>query len=59
MNDTTAGGIITLKLGQKLRIGDDVTLEIVAIKGGKCRVGVTAPQDMPIDWDKKPAKEPK
>ncbi len=40
--------VLTRKLGEKIHIGADITLTIVEIKGGKIRLGVEAPEDVPI-----------
>ena len=36
--------VLTRKPGEAIVIGDDIEIEIVAIGGGKVRVGITAPR---------------
>jgi len=40
--------VINRKVGQRIKIGDDIYLMIVRIKGGSIRVGVEAPKDVPV-----------
>lgn len=40
--------VLTRKPGEAIVIGDDVEIEIVAIGGGKVRVGVTAPRETSV-----------
>ncbi len=40
--------ILTRKTGETLRIGDDVTLTILGIKGNTIRIGISAPQDVAV-----------
>ncbi len=40
--------ILTRKVGQTIRIGDDVQIAVVGIKGNQVRIGVTAPLDVPV-----------
>ena len=37
--------VLSRKLGEKIQIGDDVTITILAIKGRGVRVGIEAPRD--------------
>jgi carbon storage regulator len=39
--------VLARKPGEKILVGE-IEFEIVAIRGGKVRVGVTAPRDTPI-----------
>lgn len=39
--------VLARKPGEKILVGE-IQFEIVAIRGGKVRVGVTAPKDTPI-----------
>jgi len=34
--------------GEKIRIGDDITIEVVDIRGDKVRLGVDAPMEVPV-----------
>lgn len=40
--------VLSRKLGERIVINDEVTVEIVAIRKDKVRVGVTAPRDVPV-----------
>ena len=40
--------ILTRKEGESLRLGDDITVTVVSVKGGSVRLGITAPKDVPI-----------
>ena len=40
--------VLTRKAGEGIRIGDDITLKIVEIKGGGIRIGIDAPRDKKI-----------
>jgi carbon storage regulator len=39
---------ITRRSGERILIGDDVVIEIVAVTGTTVRVGITAPRERPI-----------
>ena len=40
--------ILTRRTGETLRIGDDITLTILGIKGNTVRVGISAPKDVAV-----------
>ena len=40
--------VLTRKPGEGLRIGDDITIKIIEVKGGGIRLGIDAPRDMKI-----------
>ncbi len=40
--------ILTRRTGETLRIGDDVTLTILGIKGNTVRIGISAPKDVAV-----------
>lgn len=40
--------ILTRKVGETLKIGDDVSVTVLGIKGGQVRIGIAAPNDVPI-----------
>ncbi len=40
--------ILTRKVGQKLRIGEDIEITILDVKGRQVRVGIVAPKGVPI-----------
>jgi carbon storage regulator len=41
--------ILTRRLGEKLRIGDDVTFTILGINGRQVRIGIEAPRDVMVN----------
>jgi carbon storage regulator len=40
--------ILTRRVGETLRIGDDVSLTVLAIHGNQVRIGITAPKTVPV-----------
>ncbi|MBC7216854.1 MAG: carbon storage regulator CsrA [Candidatus Caldatribacterium sp.] len=40
--------VITRRVNESIRIGDNIEVKIVAIERGKVRLGVLAPPDVPI-----------
>ena len=40
--------ILQRKPGEALRIGDSITVSIVSIDGGRVRIAIDAPSDIPI-----------
>jgi len=40
--------VLTRKIGEMIRIGDDVTVQVLSIRGGQVRIGLTAPGDVRI-----------
>lgn len=40
--------MLTRRAGQTVRIGDSVEITIVAVEGGKVRIGVNAPRALPV-----------
>jgi len=40
--------ILTRRLDESLRIGDDVTLTILGVRGKQVRIGVNAPRSVPV-----------
>ncbi|HEX3870504.1 MAG TPA: carbon storage regulator [Pirellulales bacterium] len=40
--------VLTRRLGEKLQIGDDVTITVAQIAGGNVRVGIEAPAEKTI-----------
>ena len=40
--------VLSRKLGEELVIGDNIRLRVVAIRGKRVRLGLTAPAEMPI-----------
>ncbi len=40
--------VLSRKVGERIRVGDHVTITVVRIQGGAVRVGVEAPHDMVV-----------
>jgi carbon storage regulator len=40
--------ILTRKEGESLRLGDDIKITVVSVKGGHVRLGVEAPRDVAV-----------
>ena len=40
--------ILTRKVGESLRIGDDVSVVVLGIKGNQVRIGVDAPKSVSV-----------
>ena len=40
--------ILTRKVGEKLVIGEDVTVTVLGVKGNQIRIGIDAPLEIPV-----------
>ena len=40
--------IITRKPGEKIMLGDDVTVEVIEVSGSSVRLGIAAPRSLPV-----------
>lgn len=40
--------ILTRRLGESVKIGDEVTVTVLGVKGNQVRLGFTAPQCVPV-----------
>lgn len=40
--------ILTRKENESLRLGDDITITVVSVKGGTVRIGIDAPRDLAV-----------
>lgn len=40
--------IITRKPGEKIMLGDDIVLEVIAVSGSSVRLGIAAPRSVPV-----------
>lgn len=40
--------ILTRRVGEKLIIGDDITVAVLGVKGGQVRIGVRAPDHIAV-----------
>jgi carbon storage regulator len=41
--------ILTRRIGEKLIIGDNVTVSILGMKGNQVRIGIEAPRDIQVN----------
>ena len=40
--------VLSRKIGERIRIGDDVTITVVRVTGGGVRLGIEAPAELPV-----------
>ncbi len=40
--------VLSRKQSQRIRIGDDIEVTVVAIRGDRVKLGIVGPQDVPI-----------
>ena len=40
--------VLTRKVGETIRIGEEVTVQVLAVRGGQVRLGLAAPADVRI-----------
>jgi len=40
--------ILTRRIGEKLRIGDEIAVTVLGVKGNQVRLGVDAPKDVAV-----------
>ena len=41
--------ILTRRVGEKLIIGEDVTVTVLSVKGNQVRIGIDAPRDVSVN----------
>lgn len=51
--------VLTRKVDQRIRVGDDVEITVVRIDGDTVRIGIDAPRKMPILRDDAGNAEPR
>ena len=51
--------VLTRKSGETLKIGDDIVITVVKIKGNQVRIGIDAPKEIPVIRPEAINKEPK
>ena len=49
--------VLTRKLQEKIRIGDDITITVLKLKGKSVRLGIEAPSDVPVVRGELPAAQ--
>jgi carbon storage regulator len=40
--------VLSRKVGQRILVGDDIAITVVKLTGGGVRLGIEAPQEMPV-----------
>lgn len=40
--------ILTRRIGEIIRIGDDITVALLGVKGNQARLGINAPKDITV-----------
>ncbi len=40
--------ILTRRVGEAIKIGDDITVTVLAVKGSQVRIGIAAPQTVEV-----------
>ncbi len=40
--------VLTRKIGEAIQLGDDVTVEVLEVRGGRVRLGITAPSSVGV-----------
>ena len=40
--------ILTRRVDESLKVGDDVTITVLGIKGGQIRIGISAPRNVAV-----------
>lgn len=40
--------ILTRKIGESIMIGDDIKINILGVRGGQVRIGLEAPNEVPV-----------
>jgi carbon storage regulator len=40
--------ILTRRIGENVRIGDDVVVTVLGVKGNQVRLGIEAPKSVPV-----------
>jgi carbon storage regulator len=40
--------VLSRKVGEKIQIGDNITVTVVRVQGATIRLGIEAPSDVPI-----------
>lgn len=40
--------ILTRRVGETIKIGDDIAVTVLGVKGNQVRIGIAAPKDTPV-----------
>ena len=49
--------LLTRSVGDKLRIGEDVTVTVLGMKGNQIRIGIDAPRDVQIQREERSSRD--
>lgn len=49
--------VLTRKRGEQIMVGDHIAVTLVDIRGGKVRLGLSAPRDVPVRRAELPPRE--
>jgi carbon storage regulator len=41
--------VLSRKIGEEIVIGDNIRIKVLAVDGGKVRIGIVAPKDVIVD----------
>ncbi len=50
--------VLTQRIGDRFTIGDDITVEVVDVRGEYVRIGITAPREIQILRTGVPGRDP-
>lgn len=54
--------VLSRQRGESIRIGDDIVITVVDIRGDKVRIGIAAPREVSVDrgeiWERKQHEKP-
>jgi carbon storage regulator len=50
--------VLTRRVGELIVIGDEIELKVVAVRGDRVRIGITAPKSFPITRPPSEARPP-
>jgi len=48
--------ILTRRIGETLKIGDEISVTVLGVKGNQVRLGINAPDDVPVHREEIHAK---
>lgn len=40
--------VLTRRVGEKIRIGDDIVITLLGVRGNQYKIGIDAPREMPV-----------
>jgi carbon storage regulator len=40
--------ILTRKVGEEIRIGEDITVKVLGLRSGQVKIGIEAPKELPV-----------